>query len=78
MQKKTRRTLSDSSVYEHQQNQDSRRGAHPQHAAKPASYSTSLSTFAHYNKQRVKRINTRNSSVHGGRNEKPTPAGSAD
>lgn len=68
-------TLGDSSVCEHQEKQDPRRGAHPHQAASPASYSTSLSTFAH-DKRRVKRINThtkKNSSVHGGGTEKPPP-----
>lgn len=51
-------TLGDSSVCEHQEKQDPRRGAHPHQAASPASYSTSLSTFAH-DKRRVKRINTK-------------------
>lgn len=64
MWRNTRFTLGDSSVYEHQEKQDP--GAHPLHqAAKPASYSSPLSTSAHYNKQRVKRINTRNSSILG-------------
>ena len=65
-------TLGDSSVCEHQEKQDPRRGAHPHQAASPASYSTSLSTFAH-DKRRVKRINTKkkNSSVRGGGTEKP-------
>lgn len=55
---------------EHQEKQDPRRGAHPHQAATLASYSTSLSTFPHC-KQRVKHINTQNSSVHGGGNENP-------
>lgn len=71
-------TLGDSSVCKQQEEQDPRRGAHPHQAETPVSYSTSLSTFPHY-KQRVKHINTHNSSVHGGGDENPpSTSGSAD
>lgn len=49
--------MRDSSVDEHQEEHDPRRGAHPERAASsPASYSTSLATFAHRDRRRVKRI----------------------